>query len=94
MRGFQFAATRLALLRDRIRRVLPATPTEEQALLAEISAHRAVYVGRDPAVPPATWNGQRYEITFPDGTRRPVDPPPEPVMPLPVPLYPQPTFYR
>jgi RsiW-degrading membrane proteinase PrsW (M82 family) len=94
MRGFQFAATRLALLRDRIRRGLPVSAAEEQALLAEISNHRAVYVGRDPAVPPALWNGQRYEVTFPDGSRRPVEPPPEPVMPLPVPFQPEPTFYR
>ena len=97
MRGFQFAATRLALLRDGIRRGLYTTPerqaaaaAEEHELLRQIEALRAVYVGRDPAVPPARWDGQRYEITFPDGSRREVAPPPEPVMPLPVPLAPPP----
>lgn len=95
MRGFQFAATRLALLRDGIRRGLDATPArqarataEEYELLRQIAALRAVYVGRDPAMPPSRWDGQRYEITFPDGSRRLVAPPPEPVMPLPVPLPP------
>lgn len=91
MRGFQVAATRLALLRDRVRRGLDATPAgrsrtaaEEQALLAQIGAYRGVYVGRDPVVPPAHWNGRQYAITFPDGVTRLVDPPAEPVMPLPV----------
>jgi RsiW-degrading membrane proteinase PrsW (M82 family) len=95
MRGFQFSATRLALLRDGVRRGLDATPAqlartaaEEYSLLQQIGTFRAVYVGRDPAVPPARWDGQRYEITFPDGGTRPVPPPPEPVMPLPVPLVP------
>jgi RsiW-degrading membrane proteinase PrsW (M82 family) len=97
MRGFQFTATRLALLRDGVRRGLDATPArlaqtaaEEYALLQQITALRAVYVGRDPAVPPSRWDGQQYEITFPDGWRRPVAAPPEPVMPVPVPLPPVP----
>jgi RsiW-degrading membrane proteinase PrsW (M82 family) len=95
MRGFQFAATRLAPLRDGVRRGLDTTPdgsaraiAEEHALLSEIAAHRQVYVGRDPAVPPSRWDGQWYEIVFPDGTARAVAPPPEPVLPLPVPLPP------
>jgi len=95
MRGFQFAATRLALLRDGVRRGLDSSPAElarvaaeEQALLGEISALRRMYVGRDPAVPPARWNGRQYEIRFPDGSNRTVPPPPEPVLPLPVPLAP------
>jgi RsiW-degrading membrane proteinase PrsW (M82 family) len=95
MRGFQFAATRLALLRDGVQRGLDSRPAElarvaaeEQALLGEIAAHRSIYVGRDPAVPPARWDGERYEITFPDGSARPVAAPPEPVMPLPVRLLP------
>jgi RsiW-degrading membrane proteinase PrsW (M82 family) len=95
MRGFQFAATRLALLRDGVRRGLDATPArrahaaaEEYALLQQIAGLRAVYVGRDPTVPPSRWDGQQYEITFPDGARRTVAAPPEPVMPLPVPLPP------
>jgi RsiW-degrading membrane proteinase PrsW (M82 family) len=93
MRGFQFAATRLALLRDGVRRGLDSRPEdlarvagEEQELLREIAGYRQVYVGRDPAVPPARWDGQRYEITFPDGSARLVAAPPEPVLPLPVPL--------
>jgi RsiW-degrading membrane proteinase PrsW (M82 family) len=95
MRRFQLAATRLAMLRDGVVRGLDRRPAElvrvaaeEQALLGEIAAHRGVFVGRDPAVPPARWDGQRYEITFPDGSSRLVLPPPEPVMPLPVPVPP------
>jgi protease PrsW len=95
MRGFQFTATRLALLRDGVRRGLDTSPAgmarsaaEEYELLRQMGGLRAVYVGRDPVVPPSRWDGQRYEITFPDGSSRPVPPPPEPVMPLPVPLAP------
>ena len=90
MRGFQFAATRLALLRDGMRRGLHAageaadTAAEERALLAELAEHRTVFVGRDPQVPPARWDGHRYEITFPDGVRREVPAPAEPVVPVPV----------
>lgn len=91
MRGFQFAATRLALLRDGVRRGLDSRPAElarsaaeEQSLLSQIAGYRRVYVGRDPVVPSARWDGQRYEITFPDGSSRLVDPPPEPVLPVPV----------
>ncbi|MPZ28214.1 MAG: PrsW family intramembrane metalloprotease [Micromonosporaceae bacterium] len=93
MRGFQFTATRLALLRDGVQRGLDSRPAElarvaaeEQELLRQISAHRQVYVGRDPAVPSARWDGLRYEIRFPDGSARLVAPPAEPVLPLPVPL--------
>ena len=91
MRAFQFAAMRLALLRDRIDRGLDRTPeevsrsvAEEQSLLAEIAAHRQVFVGRDPQVPPARWDGQAYDIVFPDGSARRVPPPVEPVVPIPV----------
>lgn len=98
MRRFQFAATRLALLRDGVRRGLDSTPTElartaaeEHALLAEIAAQRGVYVGRDPAVPPARWDGHEYTVTFPDGVSRRIEQPPEPVLPVPVSLsYPGP----
>ncbi len=95
MRRFQFAATRLALLRDRVVRGLPTKPpdvrrtaTEEQALLAELTASREVFAGRDPQVPPARWDGQRYEILFPDGGTRTVAAPEEPVVPVPVVLAP------
>jgi RsiW-degrading membrane proteinase PrsW (M82 family) len=96
MRAFQFAAMRLALLRDRVQRGLDTTPAEaslseaeERALLAEIAGHRQVFVGRDPQVPPARWDGQAYEILFPDGSARRVPAPAEPVVPVPVLLPPQ-----
>jgi hypothetical protein len=100
MRGFQFAATRLALLRDGLRRGLHAAgdaadaAAEERALLAEITEHRAAFVGRDPQVPPARWDGHRYEITFPDGVRREVPAPAEPVVPVPVVLRSGPPGHR
>ena len=50
-----------------------------------MGAARAGYIGRDPQMPPATWDGARYHVTFPDGKVRAVDPPPLPVMPVPVP---------
>jgi protease PrsW len=97
MRRFQLAATRLALLRDGVLRGLPTDPPEEertaaeqQALLAEITTHREVFTGRDPQVPPARWNGDGYEIVFPDGSVRPVAAPEEPVVPVPVVLHPRP----
>lgn len=93
MREFQYAATRLALLRDRIERGVDSTAeqrarstTDEQELLAEISTLRQAYTGRDPVVPPARWDGRRYTIMFPDGVARTVAAPLEPVMPLPVPM--------
>jgi RsiW-degrading membrane proteinase PrsW (M82 family) len=95
MRGFQLAATQLALLRDRIDRHLAAhgTPSaadlaDEQQLLALMMAYRSAYVGRDPATPRATWDGSRYHIVFPDGVVRSVDEPATPVVPVPVPLIP------
>lgn len=97
MRRFQFAATRLALLRDGTVRGLPTRPDEaartaheERSLLAEIAASREVFAGRDPQVPPARWDGRRYEIVFPDGSTRPVPEPDEPVVPVPVVLPPPP----
>jgi protease PrsW len=97
MRGFQFAATRLALLRDGLRRGLdrPAEVArvrdEEQALLSAITAYRSVYTGRDPQTPEAHWDGQRYHVRFPDGSVRALDPPEQPVVPVPVVLVP---YYR
>jgi RsiW-degrading membrane proteinase PrsW (M82 family) len=97
MRSYQFAATRLALLRDGVERGLDRRPAEversaaeERQLLDSIAAYRRVFAGRDPQVPPALWDGTRYHITFPDGVRRPVDAPPEPVVPIPVVLVPAP----
>lgn len=98
MRGYQFSATRLALLRDGMLRGLDRKPAdraraaeEERRLLEEISAYRRVFVGRDPQTPPAIWDGSRYHITFPDGQRRVLDAPDVPVVPIPVVLTPAPT---
>ncbi len=97
MRDFQTAATRLALLRDGMERGLDSKPhrfaqtiAEEQQLLQAIAAYRRAFVGRDPQTPIALWDGLRYQLTFPDGVRRPVNAPPEPVVPVPVVLAPMP----
>jgi protease PrsW len=97
MRGFQFAATRLALLRDGLRRRLHGAEDlarvreEEQGLLAALTGYRSVYTGRDPQTPEAHWDGQRYHVRFPDGSVRALDPPEQPVVPVPVVLVP---YYR
>jgi protease PrsW len=105
MRAFQFDATRLALLRDGMRRGIntgpsqaAATAQEEHALLGALSAYRRVFSGRDPQAPAAFWDGARYHVTFPDGVVRVVNPPPQPVVPVPVvlgpavPPYPPPAY--
>lgn len=99
MRAFQFAATRLALIRDGLDRGLARTPAdlqravdEERELLGAITNYRSAFVGRDPQTPPAWWDGQNYRITFPDGVVRTVAAPPEPVMPVPIVLPPPPVF--
>lgn len=91
MRGFQLAATQLALLRDRMdRRALAGLPTgsedlaEEQRLLDLIIGYRAAYVGRDPQAPRALWDGTRYLVRFPDGVVRGIAPSTQPVVPIPV----------
>jgi hypothetical protein len=95
MRHYQTAATRLAVLRDGLERGLARNPAqlaraaaEERGLLDSVAANRSAFVGRDPYAPPALWDGARYHLTFPDGARRTVDPPTEPVVPIPVPLPP------
>ncbi|MFC7535468.1 PrsW family glutamic-type intramembrane protease [Actinoplanes sp. GCM10030250] len=97
MRSFQFASTRLALLRDGMQRGLSEHPrelekatAEERELLAAITSYRSVFAGRDPQMPQAWWDGQNYRITFPDGVVRSVAPPPEPVVPVPVRMAPPP----
>jgi RsiW-degrading membrane proteinase PrsW (M82 family) len=97
MRAFQFAATRLALIRDGMERGLQRTPVdlqravgEERELLVAITNYRSAFAGRDPQTPPSWWDGQNYRITFPDGVVRTVAPPPEPVMPVPIVLPPPP----
>ena len=91
MRGYQFAATRLALLRDGAVRGLDRRPVdrertarEERELLEMMGAYRSFFVGRDPQVPVGIWDGHRYHLRFPDGTQRSVEAPDEPVVPIPV----------
>jgi RsiW-degrading membrane proteinase PrsW (M82 family) len=102
MREFQFAATRLALVRDGMLRGLDSRPAdrekaaaEEWRLLAEIARLRQAYVGRDPQAPAAVWDGAAYQVTFPDGVRRTLAAPEVPVVPIPVVLQPpRPVYYR
>jgi RsiW-degrading membrane proteinase PrsW (M82 family) len=91
MKGFQFAATQLALLRDGMQRGLHRTPValqraeaEERRLLRAIVDYRSSFAGRDPQMPQAFWNGEMYQIAFPDGVTRAVSPPEEPVVPVPI----------
>jgi len=93
MRGYQVAATRLALLRDGLNRGLYAKPhdlagalDEERRLLETIDAYRRVFAGRDPFARLAWWNADGYQIQFPDHVVRRVAAPPLPVVPVPVPL--------
>lgn len=95
MRAYQFEATRLALLRDGMRRGVGLAPdevaetlAEERRLLAAIDAYRRVFTGRDPYAPRAVWDGERYHVNFPDGTVRALDAPEQPVVPVPVVLVP------
>lgn len=91
MKDFQFAATRLALVRDSAQRGLDSpehTRDEEHALLQAMLDARYFFAGRDPQMPQAQWDGQSYEMIFPDGVRRKVNAPVEPVVPLPIPLLP------
>ncbi|WP_203997626.1 PrsW family intramembrane metalloprotease [Micromonospora lutea] len=97
MRGYQFAATRLALLRDGATRGLDRRPVdrertarEEQELLHSIVVYRSYFVGRDPQSPVGVWDGHRYHLRFPDGSQRAVEAPEEPVVPIPVVLTPPP----
>ncbi|MEV4635958.1 PrsW family intramembrane metalloprotease [Actinoplanes sp. NPDC049548] len=96
MRGFQLASTQLALLRDGLQRGLDRGPEElhraqeeERKLLTDIAGYRSVFVGRDPQMPQAFWDGTNYQIAFPDGVTRTVPPPDEPVVPVPVRMAPQ-----
>lgn len=100
MRGYQFAATQLALLRDGVRRGLQVTPedrqravAEERNLLAAIGGYRSVYADRDPYAPRAWWDGRVYRVAFPDGGVRVLAEPESPVVPVPVLLAPQAPAY-
>jgi protease PrsW len=95
MRAFQFDATKLALLRDGMRRGLGIRPGQLQSTLAEegrlltaLATYRRVFTGRDPHTPRAMWDGQRYHVAFPDGMTRVFAAPEQPVVPVPVPLPP------
>ena len=97
MRAFQFDATRLALLRDRLGRGLGAARGEladtletERQLLTALRSYRQILAGRDPQMPPAVWDGVRYHIAFPDGQVRAIEAPEQPVVPLPVTFVPWP----
>ncbi|BCJ59965.1 protease PrsW [Micromonospora endophytica] len=97
MRGYQFAATRLALLRDGALRGLDRRPVdrertaqEERELLDLISTYRSFFVGRDPQSPVGVWDGRQYHLRFPDGSQRSVQAPEDPVVPIPVVLAPPP----
>ena len=92
MRAYQFAASRLAVVRDGLNRGLYRKPAdidravaEERRLLEAVDAYRRVFVGRDPIAPRAWWSDGSYRIQFPDGVVRPVPAPDQPVVPLPVP---------
>jgi RsiW-degrading membrane proteinase PrsW (M82 family) len=93
MKSYQYAATRLALLRDGLDRGLYPGPremetavAEEGRLLGEIDQYRKVFTGRDPLTPWAWWSAGSYQIRFPDGVIRPVAEPPTPVVPVPFPM--------
>ncbi len=95
MRAYQFEATKLALLRDGIRRGLGTAPdeihetlAEERRLLDAIVAYRQVFTGRDPFAAPARWDGAHYQLILPDGSLRSLDPPEQPVVPVAVVLAP------
>jgi RsiW-degrading membrane proteinase PrsW (M82 family) len=99
MRSFQAASTQLALLRDGLQRGLTQRPqdlsraqAEEQRLLSEITGYRTMFNGRDPQAPRAFWNGEDYQIAFPDGVTRTVAAPDEPIVPVPVGYAPQPAY--
>jgi RsiW-degrading membrane proteinase PrsW (M82 family) len=91
MRAYQFDATRLALLRDGMRRGIGLAPSEvnetlseERRLLGAIDAYRKVFVGRDPYAPRATWDGVSYHLELPDGHVQTVQAPAQPTVPVPV----------
>lgn len=85
MREFQRLATRLAVQRDATARGFDRyDPDTEQRLLDRVLATRQVFARADRAMPQATWDGHYYQIRFPDGSIRQVNPPPQPVMPIPI----------
>lgn len=92
MRDYQHLSTQLALLRDGLRRGLPGAedPQRERNLLETLAWRRSAFAGFDAAMPRAVWDGRYYQIQFPDGSVRQVNPPPQPVMPIPMAMTPPP----
>jgi protease PrsW len=90
MRGYQYAASQLALLRDAMNRGMRTPAAElakaveqERQLLAAIDGYRRAFAARDPVTPPAYWDGRGYTVRFPDGVSRQLPPPDLPVVPVP-----------
>jgi hypothetical protein len=67
---------------------LETSLAQERDLLESMTRSRYLFAGRDPQMPPALWDGQEYQVVFPDGVSRRVPAPVEPVVPLPIPLSP------
>jgi len=91
MRGFQLAATQLALLRDRAERRAAAgldpggvDLADERRLLEMVTAYRSVYVGADMQAPAAWWDGTRYHVVLPGGEGWTLPAPETPVVPVPI----------
>lgn len=87
MREYQHLATRLALLRDGLNRgsiVNSGSSQNEHDLLAAINTSRQVFTGHDTSMPRSVWDGRYYQVQFPDGSVRQVNPPAHPVMPIPI----------
>jgi protease PrsW len=100
MKDLQFTAVRLALLRDSLNRGLFRDPNEhaqavadERELLNRLQEDRAMFVGRDPQMPRAFWDGTSYLVDFPDGEARRLPAPAEAVVPLPFVLPPPPPAF-
>ncbi len=94
MRAYQFAATRLALVRDGLDRGLYASPAdlhraaaEEHRLLSIVERCRTLFTTESPTSP-TWWRGGAYHVPFPDGVTRVVPAPPMPVVPVAVVLGP------
>nr|MBA3488220.1 PrsW family intramembrane metalloprotease [Longispora sp. (in: high G+C Gram-positive bacteria)] len=73
-------------LRDGVERGLdrPDFAAEELRLLQDLVAYRAVFTDRDPWTPKARWDGQDYQLMFPDRSVRKVAPSARPVVPIPM----------
>ncbi|GAA4911409.1 RsiW-degrading membrane proteinase PrsW (M82 family) [Stackebrandtia albiflava] len=85
MREYQRLATQLSATRDAVARgFTPPDPETERQLLQRLLTYREVFTGADPAMPRATWDGRYYQVQFPDGSIRQINPPVQPIMPIPI----------